>query len=310
METQTIMNSVISLFLIMLAGVYGRKRGFLNKDTIKGLTDILLEIALPCMIITAFSMPYDEHIKSNIIKAFYLSFIAYILVAVISKLLILPVMKHKKRILHFANIFTNTGYIGFPILNSIYGTEGVMYGSIFNMFFVVFLWTYGIMLFQGKMNRQEVIAQVLKALYNPSLIAVYIGVLMMVFNLKMPRLISVSTSAIGGITGPISMLLVGGMAFNISIKEHLRDWTIYYGVTTKLIIIPAMLYFMSSLVSNRSIVMNSIIILAAMPAAAMTSIFADRFNTDRGYAAVLVVATTLLSVFTLPVLIKILFTKM
>lgn len=306
METETVMKSVISLFLIMMAGVYGSKKGFINSHTSKGLTDILLEIALPCMIITAFSFPYNETVKSNILKTFCYSFLVYILIVIVSKVLILPVIKEKKMILHFANIFTNTGYIGFPILNSVYGAEAVIYGSIFNVFFVILLWTYGIMLFQGNGEKNELIRQILKALRNPSIIAVYIGISMMIFGIRLPGLISVSASSIGSMTGPLSMLLVGAMLYNIEIKDHLKDWTIYYGIVVKLIIIPAVLYFISLLIREESIVLDCVIILASMPAAAMTSIFADRFNISKDYAAVIVVATTLLSVFTVPILLKIL----
>jgi malate permease and related proteins len=305
-EMLTIIKSVISLFLIMLIGVYGSKKGIINSNVNKGLTDILLEIALPCMIITSFSFPYDEGVKANILKTFYYSFAVYIIIAILSHLLMLPIKNEKKVILHFANIFTNTGYIGFPILNAIYGAEAVMYGSIFNMFFVVFLWTYGIMIFKGRVEKSDLVKEIFKALKNPSLIAVYIGIAMMIFNLKLPRVILESTNSIGSMTGPISMIIVGALSYRISIREHLKDWTIYYGTAVKLILIPVVLYFISLLIDDRSIVSNSVIILASMPAAAMTSIFADRFNIKRDYAAVIVVATTLLSILTLPLLLSIL----
>lgn len=305
MEMPTIIKSIISLFLIMLAGVYGSKKGIINSNVSKGLTDILLEIALPCMIITSFSFPYDEGVKSNVFKTFYYSFATYGIVTIVSKLLMQPVKEEKKLILHFANIFTNTGYIGFPILNAVYGAEAVMYGSIFNMFFVIFLWTYGIMIFKGKAEKKELLKEILKAVKNPSLIAVYLGIAMMIFDLKLPVVISASASSIGSMTGPISMIIVGALCYRINLKEHLRDWTIYYGIAVKLIIIPAILYSISLLIRDRSIVSNSVIILASMPAAAMTSIFADSFNIKRDYAAVVVVATTLLSVITLPVLLRI-----
>jgi malate permease and related proteins len=305
-ELQTIMKSVISLFLIMLVGIYGGKKGIINSNVSKGLTDILLEITLPCMIITSFTFTYDEGVKSNVLKTFYYSLAVYIIIAIVSQLLMLPVKKEKKIILHFANIFTNTGYIGFPILNAIYGAEAVIYGSIFNVFFVIFLWTYGIMLFKGKIEKKELSKEILKALTNPSLIAVYTGIAMMIFDLKLPGVISASVNSIGSMTGPISMIIVGALSYNISIKEHLTDWTVYYGIAVKLFVIPAVLYFISLLIKDRSIVSNSVIILASMPAAAMTSIFADSFNKKRDYASVIVVTTTLLSVFTLPVLLRIL----
>lgn len=304
MEMPTIMKSVISLFLIMLVGVYCSKKGIMNSNVSKGLTRILLEVTLPCMILISFSLPYDEGVKSNIMKTFYYSLLTYIIIAIASYILMMPVKDERKLILHFSNIFTNTGYIGFPILNVIYGTEAVMYGAIFNVFFTIFLWTYGVIIFKGKVEKQDLVKEILKALKNPSLIAVYIGIAMMLFDLKLPAVILASVNSIGNMTGPISMIIVGALSYKINIKEYLIDWTIYYGIAVKLIIIPAFLYFISLLIQDRTIVSNSVIILASMPAAAMTSIFADSFNIKKDYAAVFVVATTLLSVFTLPILLR------
>jgi len=304
MEMSTIIKSVISLFLIMLVGVYCSKKEIINSNVSKGLTRILLEITLPCMIIVSFSLPYDEGVKSNIMKTFYYSFLTYIIIAIVSYLLMRPVKDERKLILHFSNIFTNTGYIGFPILNVIYGAEAVMYGAIFNIFFTIFLWTYGVIIFKGKVEKQDLVKEIFKALKNPSLIAVYMGIAMMLFNLKLPAVILESVSSIGNMTGPISMIIVGALSYKINVKEYLIDWTLYYGIAVKLIIIPAFLYFISLLIQDRTIVSNSVIILASMPAAVMTSIFADSFNVKKDYAAVFVVATTLLSVFTLPILLR------
>ena len=304
MEMSTIIKSVISLFLIMLVGVYCGKKEIINSNVSKGLTRILLEITLPCMIIVSFSLPYDEGVKSNIMKTFYYSFLTYIIIAIASYLLIKPVKDERKLILHFANIFTNTGYIGFPLLNVIYGAEAVMYGAIFNIFFTIFLWTYGVIIFKGKVEKQALVKEILTALKNPSLIAVYIGMAMMLFNLKLPEVILASVNSIGNMTGPISMIIVGAFSYKINVKEYLIDWTVYYGIAVKLIIIPAFLYFISLLIKDRTIVSNSVIILASMPAAAMTSIFADSFNIKKDYASVFVVSTTLLLVFTLPILLR------
>lgn len=107
MEMPIIINSVISLFLIMLVGVYGSKKAIINSNVSKGLTGILLDITLPCMIIMSFSFQYDESVKSNVLKTFYYSFSVYIIIAMVSRLLMLPIKNEKKTILHFANIFSN-----------------------------------------------------------------------------------------------------------------------------------------------------------------------------------------------------------
>ena len=117
MKISPIVDSVFSLFIMILVGVYSSKKKIINSEINKGLTDVLIQIGLPFMIVSSFIFTYDDNIKTNVIKTFYYSPIAYIIMAIISHLLLLSIKNHKKTILHFANIFTNTGYVGFPILN-------------------------------------------------------------------------------------------------------------------------------------------------------------------------------------------------
>jgi predicted permease len=113
-----------------------------------------------------------------------------------------------------------------------------MYGSIFNTFFVIFLWTYGLSLFKGHLNRQPLKEELLKILLNPSIIAVCIGILIMIFRLQVPAPLLTSIKSIGAITGSLSMIIIGVIVSNTSLKRYLHDWTLYYGLVTKLIIIP------------------------------------------------------------------------
>ena len=300
-----ILNSVISLFIMILVGVYGSKKNIINSELNNGLTDILIQIALPFMIVSSFIFTYDDSIKSNIIKTFYYSLIAYIAVTFISYILVIPIKSHKKTVLHFANVFTNTGYVGFPILNSLYGPEGVIYGSIFNMFFVIFVWTYGIMLYEGKLNKKAMVGEIKKVLLNPSIIAVIMGIIIFLLEITLPYGFTLAIHGIGNITGPLSMIIVGVILSNVKFKNHLRDWAIYYGIFTKLIFIPMMIYLISLILVDSSKAINTVIIMTAMPASTMTSILAEKYNKEREYAAILVSVTTLLSLVTVPILLKI-----
>ncbi len=305
MEIWTILNSVFSLFFIILVGVYANKKEIITLQINKALTDILIRISLPFMIISSFVFTYDHIIKLNIIKTFYYSIVTYILMIIISYLFLIPVKQDKKTILHFANVFPNTGYVGFPILYSLYGSEGIIYGSIFNMFFVVFVWTYGIFLFEGGFKRNELKSEIKKVLLNPSIIAVFIGIILMTFNIKLHEAIYSSIKSIGNTTGPLSMLIIGGILSNIKIKKYLKDFTIYYGIFTKLICIPAIIYCISLLLVEKSAAANTVIIMTGMPASAMTSILADNYNKKSEYAAIIVSLTTLFSLITAPILLKI-----
>jgi predicted permease len=304
LEVSAIAESVFSLFIIILVGVYGSKKNIITPQINKGLTDILIKIALPFMIVSSFIFTYDDTIKTNVLKTFYLSLAAYAIMASISWLALLPVKNDKKTILHFANVFVNTGYVGFPVLYSIYGAEGVIYGSIFNMFFVVFLWTYGLVLFKGSLNKQEIKKEILSVMLNPSILAVIIGIFIMISGIKLPAAIFSSIKSIGNITGPLSMFIIGNILSNVKIKNHFRDWTIYYGIALKLVAIPLIIYMFSMLLNDHSKAVNSVIVMTAMPASAMTSILAESFDKEKEFAAIIVSATTLLSLITVPALIQ------
>ncbi len=304
MEVSIIIESVISLSIIILVGFYGGMKKVITAQINKGLIDILIHITLPFMILSSFIFTYDDTIKSNVMKTFYYSIAAYMIVIVVSHLLLLPIKNDKKTILHFANVFTNTGYVGFPILNSIYGAEGIIYGSIFNMFFVIFVWTYGIILFNGKFEKKELKEELRRILLNPSIIAVCIGIIIMIFDIQISGAVLSSIRSIGSITGPLSMLIIGAILSDVKIKKYVRDWTLYYGIATKLIIIPIVIYLISLLLGEASKAINTVIIMTAMPASAMTSILAESYDKEKDYAAVVVSITTLLSLISVTVLLK------
>ena len=304
MEFSAITESVLSLFIIMLVGVYGSKKGIITNDLNKGLTDILIKIALPFMIVSSFMFTYDDTIKTNVLKTFYYSLGAYAIMGIVSFIMLFPVKNNKKTVLHFANIFVNTGYVGFPVLNSIFGAEGIIYGSILNLFFVIFVWTYGIMLYKGNLEKGYLKNEMLSLLFNPSIIAVIIGIIIMVFDIKIEGALLQSIKSIGTITGPLSMLIIGVILSKVKIKQHLKDWTVYYGIIIKLLFIPVVIYLMSLLTGDSSKAAYSVIIMTAMPASAMTSIFAETYDKEKEFAAIIVSATTLISLITVPLLIN------
>lgn len=300
-----VLNSVISLFLIMLVGVYGSRKGIISQELNNGLINILINILLPFMVVSSFTFTFGPSIKGNIIKGLYYSLGAYSILILASYILLIPIKGNKKTIIHFSNVFSNTGYIGFPVLNAIYGPEGVVYGSIFNMFFVIFVWTYGLMLFKGHIEKDELRKEVLKTLLNPSIIAVIIGVVIITFNIEIPRLLYSSINTVGSISGPLSMIILGAIVSKGKIRSSLGDWKLYYGLMVKMAVLPLILILIS-LFTHRDIVTNSVIIIASMPAATMTSIFAESFNKEKDFASIMVLMTTLLSVLTIPILVRIL----
>lgn len=300
MDLTVIINGVIALFLIMLIGVYGSKRKIITPTINKGLTNILLEISLPCLVVSSFIFDMNDDLKSNIIKCFIYSPISLIITMIVSYIALYPIKSDKKIIMQFANVFSNCGFVGFPIIYSIFGNEGIIYASIFNMFFTIAVWTYGVMLFNGNIDKKDL----KKVLLNPSIIAVIIGLIIMIFKINIPDVLYSTLELVGGLTSSLSMIIIGVILGNANILKYLKDYTIYYSSLLKLILLPCILILVSRIINDTSMVSKTLIIITAMPAAAMTSILAENFDKEKEYSAVIVFITTLIFLVTFPMLLK------
>lgn len=299
----TVANSVISLFFIMLVGLYAQRKGIITPEINKGINNILLSISLPMLILSSFMTSFDDGLKDNLYNAFLFSFIAYVIVTIGSILLTIPIKGREKSVIKFSSIFTNTAFMGLPLLNAIFGSEGIIYGAVFNMFFNLYVFTYGVILFKGAKKGNETRKYIIDIIKNPVIISVFIGLVIMILSLKVPANLENSIRLIGSMTTPLSMISIGFIFGRVKIREHLRDWTIYYAIFIKLIIMPLLMIIFFKLVDNTSVVATSIVVLMALPTATMASIFAERFDNQVEYTTIIVVSTTLLSIITIPIMV-------
>ena len=295
------LKGIISLFLIIAVGVYASKKNIITNEMNKGLSNLLINVTMPLLIISSFNMTINDQLKSNIIKCFIYSFITLIIAMVLSKLLLKPlkVDNDNKNMIQFSNVFSNCGFMGFPIIEGLYGKEGLIYASIFNMAFTILLWTYGVGLFTGGISKENI----KKVMVNPSIIAVFIGIFIMVFQVDVPEVIMTPIEMVGGMTSALSMLIIGVILSNVDFKEYINDRSLYYGVLLKLLVVPLVMCFMLSLFKGPTKVITILVLLHAMPTGAILPIFAENFDKNKGYASVLMFLTTLCSIVTFPIIL-------
>ncbi|AWI05563.1 AEC family transporter [Clostridium drakei] len=300
MEINTVITQIISLFLVALVGFYGGKKNIIDENFSNGLSKLLVEITTPFLVISSFSISYGPDVANNVIKAFIYSFAIFLLTPLLVKPLLIKVDKSKRNVLEFAMVFSNCGFMGFPVAQSVFGNEGVVYAAIFNMIFNIFVWTYGVMLFNNKSD----IKGLKESLKNPGVVSSVIGLLIMIFSIKIPPLLLNTTKMVGGLTTPISMLIIGSLLSRSELKKIIKDKSMYYGSMIKLILLPLILYCISILFKENSMVLKTFILMQAMPAGALTTIFAENFNKNKEYSAFIVSFSSLLSVVTIPLVIK------
>ena len=127
----------------------------------------------------------------------------------------------------------------------------------------------------------------------------------MVFGIEIPSIIMKPIEMVGGITSALSMIIVGVILSNVNFKEYMKDISLYYGVFLKLLVVPIIVYLIMAALPGPTKVMKIIVLLHAMPTAAMLPIFAESFNKDKEYASVLLFMSTLFCVVTFPVVLLI-----
>lgn len=297
-----ILNQVIVLFLIMLVGYIARKRNIINGATNKGLSEILLRITLPAMIIVSFNYNYSREMLLNASILFLVSAIIHVSLVFISKVLYFKYPSNVNSVLRFITVFSNCGFMGYPIVGSIYGKQGVFYTAIYNIPFNILMFTVGIMFFTQKSDFKSI----RKEIINPSLISILIGLIIFIFSIKLPYPIYKSLDLIGSITTPLSMIVIGSMIAEVDIKDVLRGREIYYGAFVRLILTPMTVLFVLRLLHFKGIYLGIPVLISAMPAAANTAIMAEKYNGDSKLASRVVFVTTILSAITIPIILRLL----
>ncbi|GAA0722039.1 AEC family transporter [Clostridium malenominatum] len=298
-----IVNQVIVLCFVMLIGFYGRKKRIIKEEMLKGLTEMLLNITLPALLLATFNSTYSKEVMQNVIKIFFYSLGIHIFFALGSNIFTIKSKDERKKILRFVTIFSNFGFMGYPIMQGVFGNVGVFYASIFGVPFNILLLTFGVILF-NKESKEDI--DIKKIIFSPGIVFVIIGLATFVFKIPYPKTIYKTLEMVGAMTTPLSMMIVGANFSGVSIKSILKDLDLYYISLVRLILVPLITFGVLSLLKVDTYLLKICVILTAMPAGAMVSVFSERYDSDKSFAAKCVFTTTVLSIITIPIVITLL----
>lgn len=299
MKNVAVINQVIILFLMMGTGFYARKRKMISDEGRKTLSDILVNITCPLIIISSFKFNFSMEMMRNIIIMLVFSFISHIILVFLGKVIFNKYKGDTKAVLRFVTIFSNCAFMGYPVLQALYGKMGIFYGSIFQLAFNIFLWTYGVALITG----QRDLKQIKSALLNPGIIAVVMGFIIFLFSIKIPATIYSTIDMIGSMTVPLSMMIIGSNMADMKLRDGLLRYEVYYISFIRLLLIPFITLAILKLMGVSGIILGTCVIIEAMPAASMVAVIADKYDSDRHFASQCVFITTLLSLITIPLII-------
>ena len=297
-----VLNEIIILFAIMLIGFYAGRRGIIPPGTRKGMTELLLRVTLPLLIISSFDFDFSMDMLKNGLEILTYAFIIQIGLVLLSGLLFYKYSHEKKAVLRFITAFSNCGFMGYPIIGSLFGGEGVFYTSIYNVAFNVLIWTAGVMLFSSSRDKENI----KKILINPCILAVFIGIMIFILQIPVPKVLWSIMELTGGITTPLSMMIIGAMLAEMKLKDIIAGFELYYLSFIRLIAAPALVYFLFSIFNIQGMVPKICIIITGMPGAVNTAIISEKYGGDSTLASKCVFTTTFLSAITIPIMLMLL----
>lgn len=283
----------------MVTGIALRKIRILTDELVSGLTRLLLNLTMPCMILFSFSLPYSHAMLAGAAIVLIASTAIHLGLILIGTIIYRGFKPATRHVLQFSTVFSNCGFVGYPVAQGVFGTLGVFYTSIFTVPFNILMWSYGILLFTGEKNPKAL----MRNLVNAPTIAIAAGFILFVFSIPYPKPVLQTLSMVGSITTPISMFIIGALLADVRLNEVLTGWDVYYMSVWKLILAPLMCYGVMRLMGTDQTITYLCVLLVAMPTASMVGILAERYNADKAAASRSAFITTVLSVVTIPLLL-------
>jgi Predicted permeases len=298
-------NQIMVLFLIMLVGAAAKKFRAVDDSLQKNITDFIFNVSLPALLISSMRFEFSQELLKSSVILFLVSIGLYVLSTVFAFVIVrfIKADELSKKIYRFILIFSNIGFMGYPVVDAIYGHKGLFYTAIFNITYNFYVWTMGIFIISSRTEDKKI---GLKNVINPGTVAIIIGLLMFIFSIPLPKPIVSMLDMVGNTTTPLSMILIGFMLANFSIKKAFASPMVFVMAMFRLIIIPLIFLLILKPFISDSLVFDVPVILMAMPAAAITAMFAEKFGGDTYLASQNVFITTLLSVITIPLMVYIL----
>ena len=271
---------VVMLFLLMGTGIAAVKTGVLKPEGKQTLSNLLVYLVVPAMIVNSYRMEFSMEILHNLLASFGMSLLALLIGTGITLALTARRKDSRTPIFRFACIFSNAAYMGFPLISALFGSEGLLYASAYVTVFNILLWTMGYGFVSGSSDPKEVLHSLLQ--------------------IPVPQLIAQPLELMANMTTPLSMVITGMLLAAGDLGCIVRSKPVWKLAAVRMLLIPAVCLAVFRLLGFRSMTAQVVLLLECCPSAAITSVFAVQFGHDESFAAGSVVLTTLLSIVALP----------
>lgn len=289
-----VLRQIVIMFVYMAIGGLLFQKGLITKEGSKSLANLLLYVVLPCVVVKSFCVARTPERTSGLLVSFLAALGILLLAMAVSHLLF-----KKNPIDDFGAAFSNAGFMGFPLVAAVQGSEAIFYAAGFVALLNALQWTYGQSLISGDPSYRSPKA----ILKNPLVLSLLLGILIFCFELPVPAIASDLLAALAALNAPLAMVILGVYLAQTDAKTLFNDPHLYVVAAARLVLIPLLTILVLKLLpAQYAAIATTLVIVAAAPIGSNVAVYAQKLGKDYAYAVRGVCLSTLLSAITMPLL--------
>ena len=294
MDLSGVIAQLISLFLMMFVGFIAARIGIVTPEFRKRLSTFTLYIASPCVILSSAlssTIPASGMLTVLLVAALFFA-VMIALAQVITRLMRCKPSERGLDVLML--VYTNVGFMGMPVVDSVYGPDGVAMVAMFILMFNLTFFSYGVALISGGAKLRA------KDLSNPCIFAAVGALLLALTGLRLPAVIESTLASLGNMNTPLAMLIIGASLCHSDLRASLTNPRLYKISFVRMLVLPLLILGLVKLLPVSAMLAGVTVIMAAMPVAGNCAMLSDMYTPEDMTASQAVIVSTLISAATLP----------
>ncbi len=291
---------MVVLFIIVVLGYALCKLGYMGEDFDRKLSSIVVDVTCPLLILSSV-MGESLPDRTLILPLLGVGFLTYVLLLVFGFFVprLIAADRDDQGMIGFALMFANVGFIGYPIVSSIFGAKAVFYAALLNMPNTFFIFTAGVMLVKGEYSVRKLN---LKLLFSPAMIAAFVAALLVALDVHTPEIVARPVTMVGNITVPAALMIIGSSMARLPLHDIIGSPKVYVASVVRLGVVPLSLYFLFKVCGVSDIVNEINTVVIAMPVASFGTMFCMKYGRNPALMTEMTFITTVGSIFTIPLI--------
>lgn len=288
-------SQIFTMFVIILIAILLYKKKLIDNRGNEVLSNLLMYLINPCILFNSYQKEFDSKMLRGLIICFIVGLLSHLLGMALAAIF----LRDKNADLineKMAVIYTNCGFLAIPLVNKIYGYDGVFYLTAYISVFNFLIWSHGVIFMSGSCTGKDMA----KAVISPASIAIILGIIFYLLRIRVPEILISPINYLANMNTPIAMIIAGVCIAQTDIKRTFFKPRIYLVSLLKLIILPLLFIIIFKPFLGDGLLMGVLTIATASPTATMCMIFAVQFKKNSSYASELFAVTTLFSLITIP----------